>query len=1440
MTLETVRKPSTKPPRPEELQERRKQVQGNIPAEPAAVPRYLHNGADKAAAPASEKAPALPRYLQGQEPAATTASKPAASSTPTTAASSAQKDLKSGEPLPPELASRFSKAYQHDLSQVRVHPESQKAADLGAQAYTVGKDVAFAPGTYQPATAQGQRLLGHELAHVVQQSQGKPTVQGKGLASDDAEKEADTAADAALSGAPTPPLSPVGEGTVQLKPAGAPASSPASKDSKAGAKAQAGEIDLTKGTLEPDRVKLDGGKAMARLGNLAAGEIELVESQGSYKTRGQGHAIPLTIAPLESVLGGKLVLVVKIENNVITGHAAIGKPGRTAPRNDKGLFGAITKTPESLGLLGLSKLGVKSITNSLENGVLKVGADSVDFTLSGFVKGSGQLHFENEQMRFGGEAEVTIPGGSGGKLKVMWSRETGLEGDAHLEVSVGKVSGGVDARLRQGALDIMGTASYAADRLKGSITLVATDEATARDITLKDPQAGELPGASAEGGTGAAGGGGAGAAAAPGAGGAAAAPQSKPGPRAFCGWGELDFSLTEWLTGKAKVVVGSTGEATVRGEIAPPKEIILFEQKDWTKSLFKTEVRAAYGLPVVGNVFVFANIGLEALATIGPGKLYNIKLSGQYSTDKRADKELNLQASLNISAFAGLRLRAEGGVGVELLGHDIKAGVGVWALAGVRGYVEATPTIGYREKAGSAAEFYIKGHMELAAQPFLGLGGDLFVEVDSPWWSPLPDDKWTWPLGSIEYPLPGEFGLGADVEHVLGSKQWPEVKFSDVDFDSSKFMSDLLSESAPSKSKSGEDKKPAKWNEDGGGKPGGGEKSAPPANKPGDKSGKSKDSKNTKPGKGSGSKKDKKGKGKKGKDKDSGTAPNQIGERVQFAAAGDSYELWVQSKGKSATLMVSKPQQNVSAWLSAQEKKASTLPPEKEDKAKALLGQARQLGSQINKDARQLASGKADKASVDKLQDKIRKDQHALSGVLKSALELAGKPDEQNQAPKSLVEPHVVTLDHPSPELAAALLTASSGQVLHQTGGDAKQVTQKLLAEHPDARLDKDSGRLTLPPLKDAALESAPSLAELGARIAQQTGVSKVTLEKDGKSVRIELHINPDIIGANATLEQLYKSVQLQTSVGILDFNGALIQGVDLSGTMEQIILEARRVQAGLDQYVLKTAAELKGKGNLAMANIQVAGKTKGGIVVVYDHPIGNADVLKIFSSGSGEISHEKAKFRIVDAQGRELRAAQGLDAEALKTAPQLLLNPVEIVTVGKTDEGSKDLEKYLKLAELIPGEGKINPQMHKHSEEAIWALFREKQAMIAKWIDELDVVEISQMVVNIHSEREMCFNCAKATNDMMNNMEKRAEGIWEALKKKKAMFRPVTNVTSSVEFSQSAPKVEEGSGVLTHASAPTVGTGGKTEIKTDPEKPLDKEEINKLQGPRVTPRSKK
>ncbi|MEM7744210.1 MAG: DUF4157 domain-containing protein [Pseudomonadota bacterium] len=85
-----------------------------------------------------------------------------------------------GQALPDDVRSHMETALGADFSDVRVHVGPQ-AASIGALAFTTGSDIYFAPGQYQPGSAAGRHLIGHELAHVVQQRQGRVRGQAGGL-----------------------------------------------------------------------------------------------------------------------------------------------------------------------------------------------------------------------------------------------------------------------------------------------------------------------------------------------------------------------------------------------------------------------------------------------------------------------------------------------------------------------------------------------------------------------------------------------------------------------------------------------------------------------------------------------------------------------------------------------------------------------------------------------------------------------------------------------------------------------------------------------------------------------------------------------------------------------------------------------------------------------------------------------------------------------------------------------------------------------------------------------------------------------------------------------------------------------------------------------------------------------------------------------------------
>jgi len=102
-----------------------------------------------------------------------------------------------GEPLDATIRRAMEPRFRHDFGFVRVHADTRAAESaraLGASAYTVGRHVVFSAGEYAPNTAGGQRLLAHELAHVVQQGPGGGGMPAHVAGEDTAqEREAETA-----------------------------------------------------------------------------------------------------------------------------------------------------------------------------------------------------------------------------------------------------------------------------------------------------------------------------------------------------------------------------------------------------------------------------------------------------------------------------------------------------------------------------------------------------------------------------------------------------------------------------------------------------------------------------------------------------------------------------------------------------------------------------------------------------------------------------------------------------------------------------------------------------------------------------------------------------------------------------------------------------------------------------------------------------------------------------------------------------------------------------------------------------------------------------------------------------------------------------------------------------------------------------------------------
>ncbi|WP_329036560.1 hypothetical protein OIE71_26320 [Streptomyces sp. NBC_01725] len=143
--------------------------------------------------------------------------------------------------------------------------------------------------------------------------------------------------------------------------------------------------------------------------------------------------------------------------------------------------------------------------------------------------------------------------------------------------------------------------------------------------------------------------------------------------------------------------------------------------------------------------------------------------------------------------------------------------------------------------------------------------------------------------------------------------------------------------------------------------------------------------------------------------------------------------------------------------------------------------------------------------AIDKIVDFIAKKGKSLWLKLKRKGEKPGGRTDV-EVPRQLVSGGLFHLTKASAEFNAELAKVRSSQVIHESGGNPKQVTQSLLAAHSDASYDKSSGTLKLP---KASVRSPSSLSDLGAQVAADTGVSKVEVRRVGGTVEFVGGINP-------------------------------------------------------------------------------------------------------------------------------------------------------------------------------------------------------------------------------------------------------------------------------------------------------------------------------------------
>jgi hypothetical protein len=187
-----------------------------------------------------------------------------------------------GRPLDKSAQNFFEPRFGHDFSRVRVHAdakaaESAKAVD--ALAYTVGQDVVFASGQFQPQTTSGLKLIAHELAHTLQQGSTRSDTSLRISRPDDTEEQiADRMAERVVNGNRISSVAPVTSAILQRQKA----STGSGSEPVSGEARLIGSFDVDPGTKRPWNLN-QLTKAIVEA--LAVSDLAYVRILGVYPTK---------------------------------------------------------------------------------------------------------------------------------------------------------------------------------------------------------------------------------------------------------------------------------------------------------------------------------------------------------------------------------------------------------------------------------------------------------------------------------------------------------------------------------------------------------------------------------------------------------------------------------------------------------------------------------------------------------------------------------------------------------------------------------------------------------------------------------------------------------------------------------------------------------------------------------------------------------------------------------------------------------------------------------------------------------------------------------------------------------------------------------------------------------------------------------------------------
>jgi hypothetical protein len=648
------------------------------------------------------------------------------------------------------------------------------ARDYVARAVTIGRDIYFAAGAYDPASLAGQRLLAHELTHVDQYLRGDLAHRADGLVDRDDPLELEARA-AELDARDELGLDPMPTSDAAAAPRGPALGTPFDISSFIGH-----DVELQGRTSLNDA--RDAGvlrAAMAmygvdvsfrvKFGTWAHGRLAIsLDADGQFTTT---RPIELYAHHPQLPEVANQVLAVEVSRGALDVALGVKTPppvGVTSISADPRTL-ADWRTSYIQPLLRLRDFasaveptaGLVDRLDAAGNFELTTGNYAVELPGPGDSRhpGTASLSLRNDAGTVTGEGTITAPGLGSASL-VLSHRiggDAGFFGTASISVgpfgAIGSrrgFTGNLTATFGRGVLDITGVATYDGPKLSGSATLRLTDAATAwRDVEPHIQRAvGMIP--------------------------ASTAPRTG---MALTGWGHLTFELGPWLSGRAAVVVAPDGHIYSRGEIRPTGIIEVMRARHWTRSWGPWSAEVPLFDVVAGSIWAGGSVGFNVTTQFGPIQITDLRLVGAFSSNGAVPWQLEIGGRLGLTASADLTLTVTGTISarafevIDVLTAEIDASGTAHLYAGI----DTDVAIGRRLRTpgdSASAEYFLSGvvsaHAGLAARFTADVNVSAIAGIFD--WNVIH-------LASREYPI-GERRLERRFDYVLGAA--PEGNISVV------------------------------------------------------------------------------------------------------------------------------------------------------------------------------------------------------------------------------------------------------------------------------------------------------------------------------------------------------------------------------------------------------------------------------------------------------------------------------------------------------------------------------------------------------------------------------------------------------------------------------------------------------------------------------------